>query len=106
METPVDQSPDLHLQEIEAGDDIPERNRHTHSKPIGETKETKGMPTAWRVVLCVLCLLTVVAVWTVALVPSVLTYSIIRSPVQVMYIHASIRVATVWHYKSACMACI
>ena len=106
METPVDQSPDLHLQEIEAGDDIPERNRHTHSKTIGETKETKGMPTAWRVVLCVLCLLTVVAVWTVALVPSVLTYSIIRSPVQVMYIHASIRVATVWHYKSACMACI
>ena len=106
METPVDQSPDLHLEEIEAGDDIPERNRHTHSKPIGETKETKGMPTAWRVVLCVLCLLTVVAVWIVALVPSVLTYSIIRSPVQVMYIHASIRVATVWHYKSACMACI
>ena len=106
METPVDQSPDLHLEEIETGDDIPERNRHTHSKPIGETKETKGMPTAWRVVLCVLCLLTVVAVWTVALVPSVLTYSIIRSPVQVMYIHASIRVATVWHYKSACMACI
>lgn len=102
----MDQSPDLHLEEIEAGDDIPERNRHTHSKPIGETKETKGMPTAWRVVLCILCLLTVVAVWTVALVPSVLTYSIIRSPVQVMYIHASIRVATVWHYKSACMACI
>ena len=85
METTVDQSPDLHLEEIEAGDDIPERNRHIHSKPIGETKETKGMPTAWRVVLCVLCLLTVVAVWTVALVPSVLTYSIIRSPVQVMY---------------------
>ena len=88
----MDQSPELHLEEIEASDDIPERNRHTHSKPIGETKETKRMPTARRVVLCVLCLLTVVAVWTVALLPSVLTYSVVRLPVQVMYKHTSIRV--------------
>ena len=92
METPVDQSPELHLEEVEASDDIPERNRHTHSKPIGETEETKRMPTARRVVLCVLCLLTVVAVWTVALLPSVLTYSVVRLPVQVMYKHTSIRV--------------
>ena len=97
----MDQSPELyHLGEVEASDDIPERNRHTHSKPIGETKETKRMPTAWRVVLCALCLLTVVAVWTVALLPSVLTYSIIRSPVQVMYIHASIRVAILFGITS------
>ena len=48
------------------------------------TEGTKKTPTARRVVYYVLCVLTVVAVWGVALLPSVLTYSILRSPVQVI----------------------
>ena len=44
---------------------------------------TKKTLTAGRVAYYVLCVLIVVAVWSVALLPSVLTFSIIRSPVQV-----------------------
>ena len=99
----MDQLPELHLEEIEASDDIPGKMyRDTHSK----TEETKRMSTAWRVLHCVLCLLTVVAVWAVALLPSVLTYSIIRSPVQVMHVYIQIRVATIWHYKCAWLVVI
>ena len=81
----MDQSPELHLEEIEASDDSPGiTHRHTQSK-TRQTEETKWMSTAWRVLHCVLCLLTMVAVWAVALLPSVLTYTIIISPVPVMH---------------------
>ena len=81
----MDQSPELHLEEIEPSDDSPGKTyRHTPSR-TRQTEETKWMSTAWRVLYCVLCLLTVVAVWAVALLPSVLTYSIIRSSVPVMH---------------------
>ena len=54
------------------------------------TEGTKKIPTARRVVYYVLCVLTVVAVWGVALLPSVLTYSILRSPVQVIQVQTRI----------------
>ena len=54
------------------------------------TEGTKKTPTARRVVYYALCILTVVAVWGVALLPSVLTYSILRSPVQVIQVQTRI----------------
>ena len=99
----MDQSPELDPEEIEASDDIPGKMyRHTHSK----TEETKSMSTAWRVLHCVLCLLTVVAVWAVALLPSVLTYSINRSPVPVMHVYTYQSIATIWLYKCAWLVVI
>ena len=59
----------------------PVEDGHTPS-PTSETEETKRIPT-WRVVYYVLCVLTVVAVLGVALLPSVITFSVVRSPVQV-----------------------
>ena len=47
---------------------------------------TKKTPIAGRVAYYVSCVLTVVAVWVIALLPSVLTFSILRSPVQVIYV--------------------
>ena len=47
---------------------------------------TKKQLTAGRVAYYVVCVLTVVAVWVIALLPSVLTFSILRSPVQVIYV--------------------
>ena len=99
METPVVTSPELHLEGVEssaesvsqsepteASTDTPEGNPvedgHMFST-TNDTEETKRIP-AWRVVYYALCVLTVVAVWSVALLPSVLTYSILRSPVQVI----------------------
>ena len=99
MET-VDRSPELHLEEIEAADtetsggrpaeasaetlDVkPAEDRHTPS-PTSHTEATKRIPT-WKLVYYGSALLIVVAVWTVALLPSVLTFSIVRSPVQVIY---------------------
>ena len=95
-------SPELHLERVEssaeeiesvsqsepteASTDTPEGNPvedgHMFST-TNDTEETKRIPT-WRVVYYALCVLTVVAVWSVALLPSVLTYSILRSPVQVI----------------------
>ena len=60
------------------------------------TEGTKKTPTARRVVYYVLCALTVVAVWSVALLPSVLTYSILRSPLQVIYVQTRSRVLLVF----------
>ena len=56
---------------------------HTPS-PTSHTGATKRIPTC-KVVYYGLCLLIVVAVWTMALLPSVLIFSIVRSPVQVIY---------------------
>ena len=113
MET-VDQSPELHLEEIQLrssdppdietpgqglaaaspetpGGKLTEANAGTSGGKSAEderilllTEETKKTPTARRVVYYALCVLTVVAVWSVALLPSVLTFSILRSPVQVI----------------------
>ena len=99
MET-VDQSPELDLEEIQLRSSDPAdmetpgqrlaaaspetpgvKNGHTPSPTL--ESETERIPT-WRVVYYVLCVLTVVAVWGVALLPSVLTFSILRSPVQVI----------------------
>ena len=51
---------------------------------------TKKTLTAGRVAYYVLCVLIVVAVWSVALLPSVLTFSILRSPVQVIYVQTRV----------------
>ena len=61
----------------------PAEDGHTPS-PTSHTEATKRIPT-WKLVYYGSCLLIVVAVWTVALLPSVLTFSIVRSPVQVIY---------------------
>ena len=60
----------------------PAEDGHTPS-PTSHTEATKRIPT-WKLVYYGSCLLIVVAVWTVALLPSVLTFSIVRSPVQVI----------------------
>ena len=52
--------------------------------PTSHTGATKRIPT-WKVVYYGSALIIVVAVWTMALLPSVLIFSIIRSPVQVIY---------------------
>ena len=98
MET-VDQSPELHLEEIQLRSSEPADVETPGRTPSGASPETPGVkdghtpsptsetektPTAWRVVHYVLCALTVVAVWGVALLPSVLTFSILRSPVEVL----------------------
>ena len=105
MET-VDQAPELHLEEIQLSLSEPADMETLGQRPAGASPETPGMkhghtpspssksertPTAWRVVHYILCVLTVVVVWSVALLPSVLTFSIIRSPVEVM--------DTIWQYK-------
>ena len=106
MET-VDQSPELHLEEIQLRSSDPAdmetpgqglaaaspetpgvKNEHTPSPTL--ESETERIPTARRVVYYILCVLTVVAVWSVALLPSVLTYSILRSPVQVIWLQARV----------------
>ena len=119
MET-VDQSPELHLEEIQLrssdppdietpgqglaaaspetpGGKLTEANAGTSGGKSAEderilllTEETKKTPTARRVVYYALCVLTVVAVWSVALLPSVLTYSILRSPVQVIQVQTRV----------------
>ena len=115
MET-VDQSPELHLEQIQLRSSDPadmetpgqglaaaspeistETNAGTSGGKLTEderilllTEGTKKTPTARRVVYCALCVLTVVAVWSVALLPSVLTYSITRSPVQVIQLQTRV----------------
>ena len=123
MET-VDQSPELHLEEIQLrssdppdietpgqglaaaspetpGGKLTEANAGTSGGKSAEderilllTEETKKTPTARRVVYYALCVLTVVAVWSVALLPSVLTYSILRSPVQVIQVQTRVLFGT------------
>ena len=104
MET-VDQSPELHQEEIQLSLSEPADMETAGRRPTGASPETPGMkdghtpspsseskrtPTAWRVVHCILCILTVVVVWSVALLPSVLTFSIIRSPVEVMHLQSRV----------------
>ena len=102
----IDQSPELHLEEIELRSSEPEtsggrpaetsaeanaetsgvepvEDGHTVS-PTSHTELTKRRPTC-KVVYYGSALIIVVAVWTVALLPSVLIFSIFRSPVQVIY---------------------
>ena len=62
---------------------IPAEDRHTPSS-TSQTKATKRTPP-WKVVYYGSGLLIVVAVWILALLPPVLTFSIVRSPVQVIY---------------------
>ena len=100
MET-VDQSPELHLEQIQLRSSDPAdmetpgqglaaaspetpgvKDGHTPSPTL--ESETERTSTVWRMVHFILCVLTVVAVWSVALLPSVLTFSILRSPVQVI----------------------
>ena len=51
---------------------------------------TKKTLTAGRVAYYVVCVLTVVVVWSVALLPSILTFSILRSPVQVICVQTRV----------------
>ena len=62
---------------------IPAEDRHTPSS-TSQTDATKRTPP-WKVVYYGSGLLIVVAVWILALLPPVLTFSIVRSPVQVIY---------------------
>ena len=62
---------------------IPAKDRHTPSS-TSQTEATKRTPP-WKVVYYGSGLLIVVAVWILALLPPVLTFSIVRSPVQVIY---------------------
>ena len=111
MET-VDQSPVLHLEEIQLRLSEPADMETPGRRPAGASPETPGVkdghtpspssesertPTAWRVVHCILCVLIGVVVWSVALLPSVLTFSIVRSPVEVMHLQNQ---GTIWQYKS------
>ena len=105
MET-VDRSPELHVEEIElrslsepvetetsgghvaeasaeSSGVIPAEDRHTPSS-TSQTEATKrALP--WKVVYYGSGLLLVVVVWILALLPPVLIFSIVRSPVQVIY---------------------
>ena len=100
MET-VDQSPELHLEQIQLrsrdpadmetpGQGLAAASSETPGVKDGHTpsptleSEAERTSTARRVVYYALCILIVVAVWSVALLPSVLTFSILRSPVQVI----------------------
>ena len=91
MET-VDQSPELHLEQIQLrsrdpadmetpGQGLAAASPETPGVKDGHTpsptleSEAERTSTAWRVVYYALCVLTVVAVWDVALLPSVLTPS-------------------------------
>ena len=62
---------------------MPAEDRHTPSS-TSQTKATKRTPP-WKVVYYGSGLLIVVAVWILALLPPVLTFSIVRSRVQVIY---------------------
>ena len=107
MET-VGQSPEFHLEEIElrslsepadtessggrpaetsaeTSGVKPVEDGHTAS-PTNQTEATKRTPP-WKVVYYGSALILVVAVWTMALLPSVLIFSFVRSPVQVNYMH-------------------
>ena len=107
MET-VGQSPEFHMEEIELrslsepADTEPSGGRpaetsaetsgvkpvedgHTPS-PTSHTEATKRTST-WKVVYYGSALIIVLAVWTMALLPSVLIFSIVRSPVQVIYMY-------------------
>ena len=61
---------------------IPAEDRHTPSS-TSQTEATKRKPP-WKVVYYGSGLLIVVAVWILALLPPVLIFSIVRSPVQVI----------------------
>ena len=107
MET-VGQSPEFHLEEIElrslsepadtessggrpaetsaeTSGVKPVEDGHTAS-PTNQTEATKRTPP-WKVVYYGSALILVVAVWTMALLPSVVIFSFVRSPVQVIYMH-------------------
>ena len=107
MET-VDRSPELHLEEIklrslsepadtetsggrpaetsaETLGGRPAEDGHTAS-PTSHTGATKRIST-WKVVYYGSALIIVLAVWTMALLPSVLIFRIVRSPVQVIYMY-------------------
>ena len=106
MET-VDQSPELHLEQIQLrsrdpadmetpGQGLAAASPETPGVKDGHTpsptleSEAERTSTARRVVYYALCILIVVAVWSVALLPSVLTFSILRSPVQVIQVQTRI----------------
>ena len=63
----------------------PAEDGHTAS-PTSQTELTKRTPT-WKMVYYGSALILVVTVWTLALLPSVLIFSIVRSPVQVIYMY-------------------
>ena len=107
MET-VDHSPELHLEEIEfrslsesvdtetsgghiaeasaeSSGVIPAEDRHTPSS-TSQTEATKRT-LPWKVVYYGSGLLIVVVVWILALLPPILIFSIVRSPVQVIYMY-------------------
>ena len=63
----------------------PAEDGHTLS-PTSQTELTKRIPT-WKVVYYGSGLTLVVAVWAMGLLPSVLIFSIVRSPVQVIYMY-------------------
>ena len=63
----------------------PAEDGHTLS-PTNQTELTKRTPT-WKVVYYGSALILVVAVWAMGLLPSVLIFSIVRSPVQVIYMY-------------------
>ena len=104
MET-VGRSLELHLEEIELRLSEPADMETPGQRPAETSAETFGVKAAedghtpsltnqteltkrtppWKVVYYGSAVILVVAVWTVALLPSVLTFSIVRSPVQVIY---------------------
>ena len=104
----MDRSPEFHMEEIElrslsepadtetsggrpaeasaeTSGVKPVEDGHTTS-PTSHTELTKRTPT-WKVVYYGSALIMVVAVWTMALLPSILIFSIVRSPVQVIYMY-------------------
>ena len=111
MET-VGQSPEFHMEEIElrslsepadtetSGGRPAETSAETSAETLGvktaedrhipaltnQTELTKRIPT-WKVVYYGSALILMVAIWTMALLPSVLIFSIVRSPVQVIYMY-------------------
>ena len=107
MET-VGQSPEFHMEEIElrslsepadtetSGGRPAETSAETSRVKTAEdrhipaltnqTELTKRIPT-WKVVYYGSALILMVAIWTMALLPSVLIFSIVRSPVQVIYMY-------------------
>ena len=87
----MDQSPELYLEEIELRSSEPAEDGHT-PLPTNHTEATKRIST-WKLVYYGSALILVLAVWTVALLPSVLTFSIVRSPVQVIYYYVQSRVS-------------
>ena len=110
----MDRSPEFHMEEIElrslsepadtessggrpaetsaeTSGGRPVEDGHTAS-PTSHTEATKRTPT-WKKVYYGSALIIVVAVWTMALLPSVLIFSIVRSPVQVIHMYVQTRVS-------------